>query len=261
MSNVIPKGSLRKRLREGEFVLGSFLELPSPQTAEIMALAGLDFLVVDCEHGTMDASDVEHLIRAVQCAGASAMVRVAEIGTLTLRQPLDSGASGIQVPQLTSREEAESVVRGTTFPPLGERGIQPVVRGASYGAYPTAEYMQQVNEETLLVVQIESAAGVAALDEILQVQRIDVVFVGPFDLSVSLGLPGQVDHPQVLECAEEVIRKTLAAGKRAGIFCVTPNAVAHWRKRGVTYAVLSADTLLLRGACRDLMESVKHVAG
>lgn len=249
---------LRKRLQAGDFLLGTFLEIPAPALVEIMGISGFDFVVIDGEHGPLDLATTENLIRAASCAGITPIVRVLENQPALIRQPLDAGAAGVQVPQIDSLGSAQAVVRSALFAPSGERGLQPFVRAARYGAGKTSAFMENANENTVLVVHIEGEAGAADIERILTVERIDVIFVGPYDLSQSLGLPGEVNHPLVQEKIDTIIRATTDAGRCVGIFCDNPDAVAKWRSRGIRYAALGMDAAIFRNACQDLVNAVKN---
>jgi 4-hydroxy-2-oxoheptanedioate aldolase len=255
----IPRPSLRERLQEGHFVLGTFLEVPAPPLVEMLAIAGFDFVIIDREHGSIDLGAAENLIRAAEAAGIAPVVRVPGNEPVAVRQPLDMGAAGTQVPQVGSQEEAERVVRAATFAPTGDRGLQPFVRGARYGADGAAAFMQRANRDALLVVHIEGERGAANLPGILAVQRIDVIFIGPYDLSQSLGVPGEVEHPLVESKVREIVGMARAASKCVGIFCDTPARVRKWRALGVQYAALSMDSMIFVNICRDLVKQVKEV--
>jgi 4-hydroxy-2-oxoheptanedioate aldolase len=253
-----PLPSLRQRLQAGEFVLGTFLELPSPPLVEMLAIAGFDFVIIDREHGSIDLGAAENLVRAAEAAGIAPIVRVPENNTVAVRQPLDMGAAGTQVPQVGSKEEAERVVQAATFAPTGDRGLQPFVRGARYGADGAAAFMHRANRDALLVVHIEGERGAANLPGILEVDRIDVLFIGPYDLSQSLGVPGQVEHPLVEAKVREIVALARAASKCVGIFCDSPARVRKWRALGVQYTALSIDAMIFLNACRDLVRQVKQ---
>ncbi|MEP7365517.1 MAG: aldolase/citrate lyase family protein [Acidobacteriota bacterium] len=256
--NALPKSSLRQRLRAGEFVLGTFLEIASPALVEILGLAGFDFLIIDREHGSIDIEACEGLIRAAQCAGIEPIVRVAENHPVLVRQPLDMGAAGVQVPQIGSQADALQVVKSAMFAPEGERGLQPFVRGASYRAIDPAAFMANANRDSVVVVHIEGESGASNLDAILQVERIDVIFIGPYDLSQSLGVPGQVHHPRVEKRVGEIAAMAHGSGKCVGMFCDNPSSVANWRSMGITYAALSIDATIFLNACRGLVNEVKE---
>lgn len=256
--SILPQDTLRQRLRAGEFVLGTFLEIPSPALVEILALAGFDFVIIDREHGSIDLVTMENLVRAAQCAGISPIVRVAENHPVLVRQPLDIGAAGVQVPQIGTRESAMQVVRSAMFAPEGERGLQPFVRGASYRAIDPATFMANANRDSVLAIHIEGENAASNLEAILQVERIDVIFIGPYDLSQSLGVPGQVTHPKVERRVAEIAALARAAGKCVGMFCDNPASVAKWRSVGIAYAALNMDAAIFLDACRGLVNQVKE---
>jgi 4-hydroxy-2-oxoheptanedioate aldolase len=246
---MLRRNSLKRKLSQQEFVLGTFLEIPSPQLVEILGLAGFDFVVIDCEHGSIDLRDTEDLIRASLSTDISAVVRVAKCDPVLIRQPLDMGAAGIHVPQIGSLESAALAVRSGFFHPAGDRGLQPYVRAASYRSYPTAEYLTQTNQDTAMIFHIEGREGVDALDGILALDGVDVLFLGPYDLSQSLGVPGQVKHPAVREMMIRVVEKGKTAGKCIGTYCDDVETAREWRDLGVRYLAVSVDAaLLLRGA-------------
>jgi 4-hydroxy-2-oxoheptanedioate aldolase len=246
---VLRKNSLKAKLSRQDFVLGTFLEIPSPQLVEILGLAGFDFVIIDREHGSIDLAQTEGLIRACLSTDISPMVRVAQCDPVLIRQPLDMGAVGVHVPQVASVESAALAVRSSRFHPCGERGIQPFVRAASYRAHPTAEYLAQTAEDTAMVFHIEGKQGIEAVDGILALEGTDVVFIGPYDLSQSLGMPGEVEHPLVREAMVEVVEKSKRAGKCVGTFCDDIASASRWRSLGVRYLAVSIDAaIFLRGA-------------
>ena len=152
-------------------------------------------MVVDREHGAIDLKDTENLIRAGHSTDISVLVRVPSCEPAAISQPLDMGAAGIHVPQIETAEMAELAVNSSKYHPLGDRGLQPYVQSASYGARGAANYLAAANHDPLIVLQVEGKQGVANLDAILNVEGIDVAFIGPYDLSQSLGFPGQLRHP------------------------------------------------------------------
>ena len=243
--------SLRDKLLSKEFVVGTFLEIPSPQLVEVFGLAGFDFVIIDGEHGSVGLERMEDLIRASLSTEISAMVRVPTCDEVSVRRPLDMGASGVHIPQITSASMASNAVKWSKYFPLGERGLQPFVRSASYGNHAATDYVATMNEETLVVLHIEGEDGISALDEILEVEGVDVLFIGPYDLSQSLGVPGQVRHPRVQEKMKLVVRKVKAAGKSVGSFCENAETAKPWRDLGVSYLAVGVDAHLLLHSARD----------
>lgn len=242
-------------LRANQAVVGSFVTIGSPAVAEVMGLAGFDFLIVDTEHGPMSVETAENMVRAAEVAGAVPIVRVAENNPAQITRALDIGALGVQVPQITTAEDAYRAVQAARYHPLGARGVA-MMRSARYGAVQPSGYFARANAETLVVLHCESVAAVENLPDILKVEGVDVVFVGPFDLSQSLGTPGQVNLPAVQETVGRALDVIVASGVVAGTVALSPAHARLLIKRGVRYVTLSADYLLLLDRCRsDLIEA------
>lgn len=243
------ENALKKRLREGKTAFGAFSVIPSPETVEILGIAGFDFVILDTEHGPASHETLQELVRAAESRSLTPIVRVADSRPSTVLRALDVGAQGIQVPQVTSLEEARSVVAGSKYHPLGRRGLA-IPRSGDYGAVPTETYFRKSNEETLIIVQCESLEGLKALDEVLTEPQIDVVFFGPFDMSQSLAMPGQVHHERVEEASREVLRLARKHGKAAGTFLLDGEEAQRRAEEGFQYIAISLDATLLFQACR-----------
>jgi len=254
----LKKNLLSDRYEEQGYVIGTFLEIPSPQLVELLGLAGFDFVVIDCEHGAINPERTEELIRAAASTGISPLVRVAACDPIAIRQPLDMGASGIHVPQINSAEMARLAVRSASFYPRGDRGMQPFVRAASYRSYPTAEFLMESNESTVIVAHIEGIEGVKNFEQIAEVEGVDVAFVGPYDLSQSLGVPGMAQSPLVKEKMNQILKQ--AEGKKiaVGTFCDDVRAAMEWRKLGVTYLAVSVDASIFFSAARRVAAQLKQ---
>ena len=210
---------LKSSLTNGETVIGSFVSIGSADTTEILALSGYDFLVIDTEHGAMSIETATQLIRSAEVHSVPSIVRVTDPSDSTILRSLDIGAAGIQVPQVNSGELARRVAKAAHYYPKGHRGLA-MPRAAHYGSMSVDDYFAKSIEETLVVAQCESAEGLEKLDEIAAVPEIDVIFLGPFDLSHSLGIPGQVESPQIKDAERKVIEACRNNGKAAGIFAV-----------------------------------------
>lgn len=240
---------LKRRLREGKTAFGAFSVIPSPEAVEILGIAGFDFVVLDAEHGPSSPETLQGLVRAAENRSLTPIVRVVDSSPQTLLRALDVGAQGVQVPQVTSRDEAREVIAGSKYHPLGKRGLA-LPRAGDYGAIPTEEYSRRSNEETLVVVQCESLEGLRALDDVLAEPAIDVVFFGPFDMSQSMGIPGQVHHERVEEASREVLRLARRHGKAAGTFLLDGDEARRKAEEGFQYITLSLEATLLFQACR-----------
>jgi 4-hydroxy-2-oxoheptanedioate aldolase len=249
---------LRPKLREKRVVTGVFCELPCPESVEIIGLAGWDFVVIDCEHAPITAFLLPGMIRAATAAGIPSIVRVAANESSAIQHALDAGASGVQIPQIASVEEAKAAVAASRFHPLGARGFNPFVRAADFSASTTTEFFARANNEVALILQIESAAGIAAADEILELDGIDVLFIGPYDLSQSLGIPGQTSHARVFEAAERIVKSAEARDVAVGVFTNYEQEAQRWLGIGVRYLCLSVDTVFLLSTLRAVVSKFRY---
>jgi 4-hydroxy-2-oxoheptanedioate aldolase len=242
--------SLRQKLRNPSPLTGVFCELPCPESVEIIGLAGWDFVVIDCEHAPITAALLPGMMRAANAAGVPAIVRVAACEPSAIQHALDAGAAGVQIPQIASVEAARAAVAASRFHPWGARGFNPFVRAADFSASTTTEFFARANEEVALILQIESAAGVEAVDGILDLAGIDTLFIGPYDLSQSLGIPGQTSHAKVFAAAERIVRSAEARNVAVGVFTNSEQEGQRWLDIGVRYLCLSVDTVFLLNAMR-----------
>ena len=257
-----PEVSLRARLAIGETLAGTFVKSRDPSTTEALAAGGLDFVIADLEHSPLSVSDVEGIARA--CAGwhLPVLARIPPTGTHLIGALLDAGVTGIQVSDVTSAAMAEVVSAAGRYPPLGERSLSTATRAARFGVTPAAEHMATSNDRTVLVGQIESAAGVEALPSIIDTGAFDALFIGTTDLSVSLGHPVDFRHEAVMETLLEVASTIVESGTPLGIFCPNAAAAADWAWRGATLLAISSDLTMLTSAAtaaaRELIARERH---
>lgn len=250
---------LRQRLAAGEVLVGPFMKTLDPAFVEAAGFSGFDFAILDMEHGPVGTENLANLLRAARVVSMAPIVRVPEISAQAIGKALDLGACGVQVPQVSSATEAREAVRLAKFHPAGERGVCRFVRSAGYGSIPRARYFAESNE-ALVVIQLEGSRALDSLDEILLVEGIDVLFVGPYDLSQSLGLPGEVGHPIVTAAVERIAAKAHAAGKVVGTFVDDSAAAARWIAAGIRYISYSVDVGIFQEACRGIVESLVPAA-
>ena len=257
-SNVVePSGALATRLREGATAYGSFVELPCAEAVEITAIAGWDFCVVDSEHGPISSSSYPAMVRAGQCHGMAVIVRVAENRPGLIQQALDAGADGVLVPQVASYEAAAAAVRAARFHPTGLRGLNGFVRAAQYSAIPGEEYVSNANAATVCALQLESAAACRDAGRIARIPGVDVLFLGPYDLSQSLGVSGETSHPLVVAEIENVIEICRKSGVAAGIYTNRPEDARDWVDRGIRFLACQVDTVVLLGGLQQLRASIQ----
>lgn len=249
---------LKKKLKAGKTAFGVFNLINTPEVIEIMGLAGFDFVVIDGEHGPAGPLDSQDLIRAAEFRNMTPVVRATENARTTILRFLDVGAHGIQIPQINSAEEASEAVKRAKYFPEGNRGIA-LPRSADYGAVPPLDYFNHANGETLVVAQCESVRGLENVEEIARVPGVDVVFLGPFDMSQSMGIPGQLDHPRVEEAAEKILKACRDNGKAAGIFVVDGKNARKRAEQGFQYITINLESSLLYKAFRNELEEAGKI--
>lgn len=226
---------------------------------EIMALAGFDFLVIDTEHGAMSIETAVHLVQAAEIHRVPSIIRVTDSADSTILRSLDIGAAGIQVPQVNSAEQARRIVRAAHYHPKGRRGLA-MPRAAGYGSMPIQEYFDRSLKETMVIAQCESSEGLDSVEKIASVPDVDVIFLGPFDLSHSLGIPGQVENERIREAERRIVAACESCGKAAGIFVVSGEAAARRAREGFRYITISMEAMFLSGAARDALERAKSAS-
>ena len=244
-------------MKNKKLSLGSWISLGHPSIAEIMADAGFDWLCIDLEHSVIDYSEAQQLIMAIQGKGLKAFVRVGENNTRVIKRILDAGADGIIVPSVNSAKEAQKAVNSVKYPPIGKRGVG-LARAQGYG-FNFENYRDHITKEIKLIVQIEHIQAIKELDAILQTDGVDGTFIGPYDLSGSLGKPGEYDDPEVvlaLEQYEEIAKKY---NKLIGFHVVTPDyrLVLEKQKKGYDFIAFSFDAFFLGQIIRDQLKHLK----
>lgn len=244
----------KAKLRAGESVVGAFVRYPDATLTEFVALGGWDFLVFDAEHGVLDPAAVADLSRAAEVRGATPMARVTTNDPSTILRFLDAGAHGVHVPWVNSPEEAERAVRAVKY---GPRGIRGLAGNRSGDWVANADSTAAANDETLVVIQVETAEAVSRIDELVRVDGVDVLFLGPTDLSHSLGRPGDAGHPDVRAAMERVAAAVVPSPKILGVFAGGVDAAAEWRERGARYLTTGLEQML-RPAMGTFLEAVRE---
>lgn len=231
---------LRKKLLVNhEICLGSFLNIPSASFIELIGYTGYDFNIIDYEHGAYHYGMIEDCLRASQATNTPCIVRVGSTDGQTIANVLDMGAHGIQLPQITSTEGVEDVLDNIFFRPKGKRGYGSTTRASRYGCLSRQEVIAKTEQETLVVVQLESVEGLERLAEIVKIPRVDLIFIGTGDLSLSLGYDSPNDE-RILKILEKVVPQILKSNKVAGVFLSNPNWLNKLIDLGITYFAISA---------------------
>lgn len=246
----------KARLLAGESVYGVVVRFPAPALVEMFGHLGFDFVMIDREHGSLSLEGAEELIRAADATGITPIVRVPHAHPKEISCTLDIGALGVQVPEITSKADAEALVRAAKYWPIGARGMA-MARAGDYGmTLDQMEFVRRANDETMIVAHVESLEAIANLPQMLTVGGIDVFFIGPADLSQSMGYPGQLSHPAVLAKIDETVAVIRAARRIAGIYASQAETLVMYRELGVRYLMTSADNLIRRVG-REFMTIVR----
>ena len=232
-----------------------FITSTDPSLTEIAGIAGFDFVVIDAEHGPLQPTDVMNHVRAAEARGITPICRSTNGETTTILRMLDTGAHGIQVPQVNSAVEAAQAVAAAKYYPEGNRGMA-IPRALDFGLNDLMGYFAGSNRETLTIVHCETEASLNDIDEIAGVDGVDVVFLGPFDLSQSLGIPGQVNHPSVQKAAETILAVCRRHGKAAGIFAADGAQAKKRIEEGFQYVTINMDLTLYGLKCKEELEKL-----
>lgn len=251
-----PRNDFKQALTDGRRLIGCWSSFAEAITAEIMGTAGFDWLVIDGEHAPNDIRSVRDQLMALAHSPSHPVVRVPVGDTALIKMVLDAGAQTVLVPMVDSAEQARDLVRACRYPPEGVRGVGAMAsRATQYGT--TTEYIQTADEQICLLVQVESRAGLAALDDILQVGGVDGVFIGPADLSTDMGYQGNSTAPEVRTAIADAMIRIKAAGKAPGILGTTDEARQAYLDMGAQFLAVGIDVMLLAQASRALAEKWK----
>jgi 2-dehydro-3-deoxyglucarate aldolase len=245
--------SFRLKLQEGKILWGTLVSLPSPEITEIFADTGFDWLFIDMEHAPLDAANVQRILQAGG-KNIAGIIRLPANDPIWIKKALDIDPAGIMLPLVNTAEEAANAVKWSKYPPQGTRSVG-VGRVHRYGA-TLQQVIETANEKTAIVVQVEHIQAVQNIDDIVSVEGVDAVLIGPYDLSASLGIPGQVSDPRVTEAIEKV---RLACQKKKmpiGIFTASIPFARECAAKGFTLIAVSTDTLMLVDASRNLLKDL-----
>ena len=249
--------SLKSRLSRSELTIGSWVTLGHPSIAEIMAAAGFDWLVLDMEHSVLELSEVQSIIQVLDGKQCPAIVRLTSNHPDQIKRVMDAGATGVMVPMIKSAADAKAAIDGVYYPPRGQRGVG-LARAQGYGNSFQA-YRQWLDENAVIVVMIEHVDAVKAIDSILAVPGIDAYIIGPYDLSGSMGRPGDLNHPDVQAAIAQVLEAGRRANKPGGIHVIEPDPEALQQRiqAGFNFLGYGLDIRILDSICRTHLQSIR----
>ena len=240
------KNLTKEKILAGETAYGVFVNVSNPSIVEIIGHLGFDFALIDAEHGPMGLESCEQMIRAADAVNITPLVRIAMNIQQNILRFLDMGALGVQLPLLNTKADVENVVRSVKYQPEGRRGLAGV-RANNWGlSGPLGEYVQEANRETLVIAQIETMEAVENLKEILTVPNIDVVFIGPNDLSQAMGYPGQMKHPEVQKLIDRLVQEIHAVGKATGTVAYDADTLKLRKEQGFKFIVYNVVAMIVK---------------
>ena len=249
---------LKSRLSKGDLTIGSWITLGHPSIAEIMAAAGFDWLVLDMEHSVLELSEIQTLIQVLDGKQCPSIVRLTSNHPDQIKRVMDAGATGVMVPMVKSAEDARAAVQSVYYPPRGQRGVG-LARAQGYGS-SFQKYRSWLEENAVIVAMIEHVDAVNSIDEILAVDGIDAYIIGPYDLSGSMGRPGDLDHPDVQSAIARVLEAGHRSGKPGGIHVIEPNQDELQRRiaAGFNFLGYGLDIRILDSVCRSHMKTIRE---
>ncbi|HPP07366.1 MAG TPA: aldolase/citrate lyase family protein [Syntrophorhabdaceae bacterium] len=248
--------NLKNKLKAKQIIFGPWCVIPSPTVIDIIASTGVDFVIIDMEHGCHNFETVENMIRAAETRGCGSLIRVSVNEESSILKALDLGASGVIVPHIESKRDAELAILYTKYSPIGLRGFSPFTRAGNYSLYGVKDHAEKQNDKTILILLLEGKNSVESLDEILSIdhidKKVDGIYIGAYDLSQSLGMPGQVDHSEIKRIMKEMIEKIVKKGLAAGGYVAKDRKDLEWMKdMGMHIITLLPDCTVLYHAFED----------
>lgn len=251
------KNIVKEKLQKGEPSVGIFMELDHPGVASLVAQSGFDWMIFDTEHGHYTTETLRSVLNAVGEKKVSPIIRVPGNDANTLKVALDIGPQGVIIPMVSSEEECRAAVAGCKYPPEGIRGIGPS-RATGYGTN-LSEYLDKANDNTLVIIQIETVEAVKNIDKIAKVKGVDVLFIGALDLSGSMGITGQTNHPDLVKAIDKVIETGKREGVPIGMWCRNEEHAAEMHSKGVQFLAYTTDSLLLASSAKNSAHKVKEL--
>ena len=246
--------SFRHRLQQGEVLLSTLISLPSPEIVELLSKLQFDWLFIDAEHGSFGTLEMQRMLQACN-PQLPCLIRVASNDHVAIKHALDIGAAGIIVPQINNAKEAQAAVRAAKYPTKGNRGVG-LARAHEYGLSFT-EYLSWADDETCVVIQAETRGAIDDIENIVSINDVDAILVGPYDLSANLGHTGEIDHPEVVTAISKVEQVCKHANVKLGYFGVSASAVLPYKEKGFTLLTIGVDSLFVLNGALTLLEEMK----
>jgi 4-hydroxy-2-oxoheptanedioate aldolase len=251
------KNLLKEKLKNGETVIGTWAVTPSSSVANIIAASNFDFIIIDMEHGPVSFETAEDMVRAAESESSTPLLRVPSNNPEIILRGLEVGSHGIVVPQIENAEGAQKAVKAIKYYPLGNRGFSPFTRSAGYIAKGADLIAERENKETFVGLLVEGKTGLDNLDSIVNLANIDMIYLGVYDLSQSLGIPGQVDNPKIKDLLKSCTEKIRAKGIAVGTLAKTIEDIKEFQNLGINFIAYKADCAILSDACLAVINNIK----
>jgi 4-hydroxy-2-oxoheptanedioate aldolase len=258
---MLKPNKLKKILKSGKGCIGTWSIMPSASLANVMAVAGFDFVIIDMEHGPASFETAEDMVRALENESCTPLIRVPSNNDSDILRALEIGAHGVVVPQIETPQQAKNVISATKHAPIGHRGMSVFTRSSGYYAVGQKGRTDKENEETMIVLLVEGVKGINNLDKIAKIGSIDVIYIGTYDLSQSLGIPDKTDSPKIVKEVEKCIKLIRSNGIAAGVLAQTQNDIEQWLKMGVQFIPYLVDCGIYYQACLDIVNKFRTKSG
>lgn len=250
------RNSLKTKLKQGQNVIGTWCEIPSPEVINVIAQAGLDFVIIDMEHGAMDFRLASQMTTAAQIEGTASLIRVAQNNKSEILRALEVGADGVVIPHIETAADRKNALDAIKYPPLGQRSLNPYTRAGGYRS--SSKFTREQNQKTVTVVMIESKIGIENLREIIKDRQLDGIYIGTYDLSAALGVPGQTDHPRVKNELKHLVKTIRQKKKCVGCIFHDRHELKYLQKLGIQFLCYKLDTSVIFDEFRRAVTEFKH---
>ncbi len=251
------KNYLKNKLNEGLTTIGTWNVIPSPEVVDIICSAGVDFIIVDAEHGPVNFETAQKIAMVCESRKVSPIMRVGSINEENILRALDIGMHGIQIPNVETGDDVKKIIEYAKYPPIGKRGLSPFTRSGNYSNKDIDNKIKHSNLNTLIGINIESENSINNIDDILDNDELDIVFIGLYDLSKSMGLTGQVNHPDVQNKLSDLVKKISSYGKISGTIATDAASLNHYKKIGIKYILYLVDCMIIKQAFESSLNQLK----
>ena len=256
---MLKQNFLKEKLMRGKAVVGTWMIIPSAKVSDIIASSGLDFLIIDSEHGPINFETAELMAIACENNSASPVMRVSGVQEGEILKALDIGVHCVQIPNVTTTEQAKQAISFAKYPPVGNRGFSPFTRVGQYTSVHAKELTQRTNENVLVAMHIEGKEAADNIDGILNVKELDIVFIGLYDISKSLGISGDIDNHKVMKILRETSKKINDAGKYPGSIVTSTEQMKRFIDDGIKYITFSVDCEIIKNNYKAITKSFREI--